>query len=159
MIRLNLGCGDKILDDYINVDLYNELAEVKADVIDLPFPDGYADEVLSSHVIEHFDFHEGMKALKEWHRILKDGGKLVVECPNLLALCEIFIKADEAERVSMYPQFFGSPWIPGHLHKFVYTPAQMYWTLESLGFKDIRQVLPQFYWNITDRCMRFECNK
>ena len=64
-IKLNLGCGEQILPGYINVDLYCDKADIKADVKKLPFDNDYADEVYSSHVIEHFDFKESWDVLEE----------------------------------------------------------------------------------------------
>ena len=58
-IKLNLGCGDKLLEGYINVDLVEDRSGVKPDVnCDLRnlsvFESDYADEILSVHVVEHF---------------------------------------------------------------------------------------------------------
>ncbi len=83
-IKLNLGCGDKILDDYVNVDIASERAGKKPDVIsDIRkldnFPDNYADEIMAIHVVEHFWRWEVVNVLTEWVRVLKPGGKMVLE--------------------------------------------------------------------------------
>ena len=59
MVRMNLGCGDKILDGYINVDVVEARAGKRPDVIcdlhDLSvFENDFADEIVAVHVIEHF---------------------------------------------------------------------------------------------------------
>ncbi|MFH1044955.1 MAG: methyltransferase domain-containing protein, partial [Pseudomonadota bacterium] len=59
MKKLNLGCGDKILPGYLNVDVVESRRGFKPDVIcDLhqltPFEDNSVDEILSVHVVEHF---------------------------------------------------------------------------------------------------------
>jgi len=59
MVKLNLGCGDKILQGYINVDAVSERAGNKPDVIcDVrkldKIYDNYADEIMAVHVVEHF---------------------------------------------------------------------------------------------------------
>lgn len=47
---------------------------------DLPFKDGTLDYVLSSHVIEHF--FDPVKALREWHRVIKPGGYIFIIAPH-----------------------------------------------------------------------------
>lgn len=140
-IKLNLGCGDQIFPEYINVDLYCDKADIKADVKILPFEDNYADEVYSSHVIEHFDFKESWDVLAEWKRVLKPGGVLVIETPDMLGMCKRFVESDERFRVQLYGGFFACPWIPGQTHKFLYTETQLKWALSQLGFVNIERVV------------------
>jgi SAM-dependent methyltransferase len=47
---------------------------------DLPFKDSTLDYVLSSHVIEHF--FDPVKALREWHRVIKPGGYIYIIAPH-----------------------------------------------------------------------------
>jgi SAM-dependent methyltransferase len=47
---------------------------------DLPFKDSTLDYVLSSHVIEHF--FDPVRALREWHRVIKPGGYLFIIAPH-----------------------------------------------------------------------------
>jgi len=71
-MKLNLGCGKKRLDGYVNMDVRG--GEVMADAIALPFRDKVFDVVLASHVLEHIIRLEN--AMQEIHRVLKDGGEL-----------------------------------------------------------------------------------
>lgn len=97
IVRLNLGCEDKILEIYVNVDVASErvgkLPDVVCDVRKLDnFSDNFADETLAVHVVEHFWRWEVVKTLKEWVRVLKPGGKMILECPNLKSAREEFLK-------------------------------------------------------------------
>ena len=158
-IKLNIACGDQVLPGYINLDLYNPKADVKGDVRHLPFDDNYADEILASHIIEHFTFKEGFVVLEEWERVLKPGGKLIIECPDFMALCRLFVDGDEQERLLLYNGFYGAIEGEGMLHKFGYTPTQMRWTLGQLSFTNIQQGEPTFYPESKRMNMRFECQK
>ncbi|MGY4884211.1 MAG: class I SAM-dependent methyltransferase [Nanobdellota archaeon] len=80
-IKLNLGCGRDNLKGYINCDWSDEVGADK--IMDLnkrfPFKDNYADEILLSHVLEHF--HEPLKILKEVYRVCKDGAIVTIRVP------------------------------------------------------------------------------
>lgn len=87
-VKLNLGCGDKILEGYTNVDVASERAGILPDIVcDIrnldKFSDNFADEILAVHVVEHFWRWEVADILREWVRVLKPGGKMILECPNL----------------------------------------------------------------------------
>jgi predicted SAM-dependent methyltransferase len=160
MIQLNLGCGDHILPGYINCDLYCDKADVMCNVNKLPFEDNSIDLIYSSHVIEHFDFKEGFDVLKEWYRVLKIGGKVVIETPDLLESCRKFISLSPQEQIGMYAHFFSEPWTsPGQCHKFLYTATQLKWTLEQCQFKDIKQFRACRYIGKEDICLGMEGTK
>ena len=160
LIKLNLGCGDIVFPDYINIDLYSEKADIKADIRKLSFSDDYADEIIAYHVIEHFDFHEAFEVLKEWKRVLKPGGRLMLETPDFLKSCKAFISADEQNKIGLYSHFFSEPWKnSGFVHKFLYTENQLRWTLEQIGFKNIAIGVPIRYTGRGDVHLRMECIK
>lgn len=81
-IRLHLGCGSIHLDGYINIDKFNIDADLLMDAGKLHFPDNSVAEIFTSHMIEHITYSEFMKALREWKRVLKKEGTLIIRCPN-----------------------------------------------------------------------------
>lgn len=95
MVRLHLGCGPNILEEYINIDKFShdDPRVMKADALKLPYADASVDEIFHQHVIEHLDFHEEKKAFDEWFRVLKTGGRLVFEVLDFEWLCETFLEA------------------------------------------------------------------
>jgi hypothetical protein len=151
-VRLNLGCGDKILPGYINVDVVASRAGREPDVIcdlhDLTaFADDSADEIMAIHVVEHFWRWEVDAILKEWLRVLKPGGRMVLECPNLLAACRELLEHpdsaaghDQSAQRTMWV-FYGDPaWRdPLMTHRWGYTPASLGALMRAVGLHDIRQ--------------------
>ena len=157
LIKLNLGCGDKILDGYTNVDVVESRAGKKPDVIcdlhDLSkFQSNSVDEILAVHVVEHFWQWEVVDILKEWTRVLKPGGKMILECPNLISAAEEFLKnsdiaamgGPEGQR-SMWV-FYGDPgWKdPLMIHRWGYTPRSLATVMASAGLKELKQEPAKF---------------
>jgi SAM-dependent methyltransferase len=157
LVKLNLGCGDKILDGYVNVDVAESRAGKRPDVLcDLhrltPFEDESAAEILSVHVVEHFWRWEVVDVLKEWVRVLKPGGLMVLECPNLKSACEsfladpdIFSGPGEVGQRTMWV-FYGDPsWRdPLMVHRWGYTPQSLAAVMAEAGLVNIRQEPAQF---------------
>ncbi len=64
---------------YLTVDAFNPLADLQADLTDLPLPDGLFDAVISSHVLEHIQ--DDRRAISELVRVLKPGGWALILVP------------------------------------------------------------------------------
>ena len=65
--------------EYITSDIESPLADVKADICDLPFGDDTFDIVFCNHVLEHIpDDH---KAMSELFRVMKPGGWGIFQVP------------------------------------------------------------------------------
>lgn len=155
--KLNLGCGDKILPDYINVDVAaarnGKQPDVLCDLANLSqFQDNSIDEILSVHVIEHFWRWEIESILNEWIRVLKPGGQMILECPNLISACERFLKnpeqvchEDQRGQQTMWV-FYGDPsWKdPLMVHRWGYTPHSLKLLLQKVGLQDVRQEPAKF---------------
>jgi SAM-dependent methyltransferase len=89
------------LGSYVAVDLDSPLADVHADITDLPFADGSFDLVVCLHVLEHVV--DDRAAIREFYRVLRPGGRAVLQVPPS-PLAETFEDAsiqtpDERERV------------------------------------------------------------
>jgi predicted SAM-dependent methyltransferase len=78
---IDIGCGsDRITPNAIGVDLAPS-AQLVGDAIDLYwFRDNVLDFVFSSHCLE--DIVDTKRALKEWCRVIKPGGHLVLYLPH-----------------------------------------------------------------------------
>jgi len=159
LIRINLGCGRRKLPDWINVDI--EGADVNCDISKtLPFEDNYADEIMGIHIIEHFYAWQTTDILKEWMRVLKPGGKLVLECPDILKSLNHVMKTGKLDG----PMFFWVMWgDPSHknehyCHKWGFTPSMLIEAVLSAGFKSAEQK-PALFHKKEKRDLRVEAIK
>ena len=89
-MKLNLGCGEQILDGYINVDIRPFANCIQADVMALPFKDNSVDEILAIDIYEHVSFNDSKKLLKHWIDKLKDDGQILIQAPSLMRIFQYF---------------------------------------------------------------------
>ncbi|WP_189603410.1 class I SAM-dependent methyltransferase [Salinimicrobium marinum] len=92
--------------DYTTTDLNSPLADVKADICDLPFQDNTYDFILCNHVLEHIP--NDRKAMQELYRILKPGGTAVLQIPQNLSRETTFEDdsiTDPRERAKIFGQY------------------------------------------------------
>lgn len=91
---------------YTTTDLNSPLADVKADICDLPFDEESFDFILCNHVLEHIPDDE--KAMKELYRILRPGGTAILQIPQDLSREHTFEDdsiTDPKERARIFGQY------------------------------------------------------
>lgn len=150
LIRLNLGCGGKLWPGFINVDFPGNWSglkpDVECDIRHLPFPDNYADEVYSIHVIEHIYRWDTMATLKEWVRVLKPGGMLVLECPNLEKILHQFDKPVIDIKMTLWG-LYGNPSYreEAQVHKWCFCVDEIVQLIQHAGCEQVRVGTPEFH--------------
>tara|TARA_R110001632_G_scaffold71817_1_gene166378 strand:+ start:11483 stop:12244 length:762 start_codon:yes stop_codon:yes gene_type:complete len=96
----------KLNHDYITADLYSPIADVKADITDLPFDDESFDIVFCNHVLEHIQ--DDTKAMQELYRVMKKGGMGIFQIPQDLSREKTFEDdsiTDRKERAKIFGQY------------------------------------------------------
>ncbi len=92
--------------DYITTDLLSPLADVKADICNLPFQDNTYDIILCNHVLEHIP--DDTKAMQELYRVMKPGGMGIFQIPQDLKRAVTFSDdsiTDQKERAKIFGQY------------------------------------------------------
>ena len=92
--------------DYTTTDLLSPLADVKADICNLPFQDNQYDVIFCNHVLEHIP--DDTKAMHELFRVLKPGGMAILQIPQDLNRAETFADdsiTDQKERAKIFGQY------------------------------------------------------
>lgn len=92
--------------EYTTTDLNSPLADVKADICQLPFEDNTYDIIFCNHVLEHIP--NDTQAMQELYRILKPGGMAILQIPqdlNRLKTFEDDSITDPKERAKIFGQY------------------------------------------------------
>jgi predicted SAM-dependent methyltransferase len=91
---------------YTTADLYSPIADVKADICNLPFDDNSFDVVFCNHVLEHIT--DDTKAMQELYRVLKPSGMGIFQIPQDLSRTTTFEDdsiTDQKERAKIFGQY------------------------------------------------------
>ena len=92
--------------EYITSDLESPIADVKADICNLPFDDNSFDVVFCNHVLEHI--MDDTKAMQELYRVLKKGGFGIFQIPQDLSREKTFEDntiTNRRERAEIFGQY------------------------------------------------------
>lgn len=177
-MRLNIGCGHRVKDGYYNIDaIHSPKAPRPPELIysfqfdkdgglvkQIPLEDGCADEILGVHVFEHFYRWECKAVMVEWHRLLKPGGLLILELPDLIKCCKNIVDGRKGKHPDQLGRWglYGDPRTMDRLmcHPWGWGPQELIAFLGENGFKKMRHLPTQFHSNGRDhRDMRIEAIK
>ena len=92
--------------EYTTTDLNSPIADVKADICDLPFESNSYDFIICNHVLEHIP--DDTKAMQELYRVLKPNGTAILQVPYKADLDTTFEDnsiTDKEERTRIFGQY------------------------------------------------------
>lgn len=169
-MRINVGCGKQTWPDFFCIDAVEhpkatrpldlkyafQFAPNGALLQQIPLDSQCADEVHSYHFIEHVYAWEAPAVIGEFHRLLKPGGRLVVECPDI-AKAARHLLGGAKDQLCMWP-LYGDPKTkdPYMCHRWGYTPDTLKRLLKDNGFTRIQAMAPQTHGRRVNRDMRLE---
>lgn len=150
--KLHVGCGQVRLEGWINIDANETL-----DTVDLvwdstrrfPIPDHSCSMIYNEHFLEHLSVDEGLKFLRECHRMLAPKGVLRIAMPSLEVIVEKYASGDwhnqdwltqpeyqfiqtRAEMLNVAMRYWE--------HQYVYDREELHRRLGEAGFSDIKDV-------------------
>ena len=92
--------------EYTTTDLHSPIADVKADICNLPFENDSFDVILCNHVLEHIP--DDNTAMQELYRVMKPGGWGIFQIPQDLNREKTFEDdsiTDKKERAQIFGQY------------------------------------------------------
>lgn len=146
-MKLNLGAGDHVIKGYISVDKYDKMADIKADICDLPFDTESVDEIIANQVIEHIPYNKTYQMFSEMYRVLKKGSLAHIECPDVLYAAKKIVESGDIEDLWLYHLWgeYYRPWDhqryedcenhEGSKHITGFTIGRIKRICEPIGFK------------------------
>jgi len=138
-MKLNIGCGYMYLKGYVNVDSSDEsVADARMEADSLCYDDGSAEEIKAAQLIEHLGFFKTKYFLAECYRVLKPGGLLTIETPDIEKTFELFLKGDRVVREAALGWVYGSE-CPGMEHIYCFPSELLEELLAGAGFEIVKK--------------------
>jgi predicted SAM-dependent methyltransferase len=161
--QLNVGAGPRFAHEayrgWLSADIGNPVRShggIYSAHVDLtrplPFPTASFDYILSQHCIEHFPYHLGRNLLRECRRVLKPGGVMRLETPDVNYYINRYGDGTgplDPEMAKVAQRDMRAP--PTHLtalnsifrlweHQYIYDPAALTALCHDVGFQRVVQM-------------------
>ena len=148
MLKLNCGCGGNIKpkdEGWVNIDVVKCPGVdriINLEKTDLDYPDNSVDHILLQDFLEHLGKHRQQSFLENVYRVLKPGGDIYIQLPDLETLAKRYLNVLENPTEMQHPltaeQFaaslYGGQEYEGNYHKWGYDAKYMTKRLADIGF-------------------------
>lgn len=137
------------LSEWTLVDLHVKDSQITNwDATQLPLETESVDTIYASHLLEHIPHTDVPRVLKHWYTLLKPGGNLILNVPNILwALHRVEEYESGATLYGYYHDWagehgllsviYGSQSHEGEYHKSAFTPLSLKKQLIQTGFEKL----------------------
>jgi hypothetical protein len=130
-MKLNLGSGTELLEDYINIDL-----KTGQKAYPLGYEDGTIDEIRASHLLEHFSHRDVFNVLCHWVSKLKEGGILKIAVPDFSKIVKLYGDRSDGK----FPYYLmGEQEDENDFHKSIFDSETLKQLLEASGLSGIKE--------------------
>jgi predicted SAM-dependent methyltransferase len=140
-LKLHLGCGKRKIPNFVNIDIVDAAhVDICHEVDKLPFPDNTASLIYVSHVLEHFGRFEVEDVLREWRRVLVQGGVLRLAVPDFAAVVEMYSTEGLKDGLSgLVGLVCGGQRNAYDFHKLIFDEPFLTHLLRKVGFSEVRR--------------------
>ena len=137
-IQLHLGCGNKILDGWVNLDIQ---PGVGVDIVDnastlSKIENSSCSIIYASHILEHFGRAEITDVLQTWTTKLKKGGILRLSVPDFTQVIKRYNQTEDLSEV--LGLLVGGQRDKYDIHKMVFDKNILTNYLIKLGYCNIK---------------------
>lgn len=156
-----MGAGLSQLAGWMSVDIDPTLGpDIVASADDLSMiADDSVEEIYASHLLEHFDWEGGMRALLEWKRVLVPGGICTVIVPDIVQVYYLWkhgmtwgpydLRIDEEYvQATVFGAHIMSDKLPelqigslGHTHRSLYIFDMLLQRMLEAGYADVSEMV------------------
>ncbi len=144
MTKLNLGCGDRKMHGFINVDVRPDVKpDVVCDITQVSTSFREVDLIYACHVLEHFPWKAFafqpttyFEVLEDWYTALREGGVLRLSVPDFDAACEHYIANKDLNTVRAF--LYGGQKYDYDFHYHCWTAETLRSDLLKVGFQDVK---------------------
>jgi len=118
MVKLNIGAGSTKIEGYTPLDLKYGNSAAK-----LEYDDNSVEEIRASHVLEHMSFGDAKNALREWHRVLKPGGKAKIAVPDFERMSTaddnwpFYLMGGQIDDDDFHRSAYNEKWLRSYMHE------------------------------------------
>jgi predicted SAM-dependent methyltransferase len=128
MLKLHLGCGDKHIDGYVNIDIRPMETVDKVDNIKYlrSFKKDSVDVIYSASVLE-----------RRWYEILKPGGILRLGVPDFEAIVKYYLETGELDDIMGL--LYGGQDYEQNFHYACWDFYKLQKDLYEVGFKNMKR--------------------
>ncbi|PKM98777.1 MAG: hypothetical protein CVU79_01655 [Elusimicrobia bacterium HGW-Elusimicrobia-3] len=156
-MKLNIGCGYNRLEGWLNVDNNpDSAADTLMEAHDLRLESASAEEVKALQLVEHLGFFKAKYFLSECWRVLKPGGTLTLETPDIEKTFSVFLAGDAAAREAALGWVYG-PETAGMGHAYCFPKELLAELLAEAGFET--RAVTEFLFQPHRPALRFEALK
>jgi hypothetical protein len=131
-IRLNLGAGEDAIPGFISID-----HKLGTEAYPLDYPDNSVQEILASHILEHFSHQKVKEVVADWVRVLIPGGRLRVAVPDFAQIVSDYQKG--GGELDLQSVIMGAQVDDDDYHKSVFTTDALEGLFKGAGLGNIQE--------------------
>ncbi len=143
VLRLHLGCGERQIPGWVNVDLAGARADLVWDLRrPLPMPPGSVAAIFHEHFLEHLELPDAVDSLRQCHGLLAPGGVLRIGVPDFRQHVRSYLEADgfleEIRPGRPVPLFALNELVYSYGHRSLWDADAFRLVLSEIGFEQVQ---------------------